>query len=65
LGEVFKKVGLTVTSENRKQIENIIRSIVGGKDCPSTWRETKKRLSQDEAGFIEEFKTAWSNQQAH
>jgi hypothetical protein len=29
------------------------------KDCPATGREVKKRIAQDEAGFVAELKAAW------
>ncbi len=67
LGEVFKKAGIDVTPTNKKQLDKVIHRIVKTKykDCPSTWREVKKRLAEDESGFIVELKTAWLNVRDH
>jgi hypothetical protein len=64
LGEVFKKAGIEVTSENRQKIDRIIHDIVGVdyKDCPAAWRLVKKRIAEDEAGFVSVLKNAWNNQ---
>jgi ribonuclease HI len=61
LGGVFAKAGITVTSENRKQLNEIIQRVVGtaNKDCPSTWRVVKKLLAEDEAGFVLCLRQAW------
>lgn len=66
LGVVFAKAGIVVTPENRKQLDRIIHDIVyvNYKDCPDTWYAVKKRLAEDEAGFIQELKTAWSSQKS-
>lgn len=57
---VFVKAGITVTSENRKQLDKVIHDLVhvDYKGCLKTWRVVKVRLV-DEAGFIQDFKTAW------
>jgi hypothetical protein len=64
LGELFKKTGIEVTSENRKKIDRIIHDIVNVKypNCPAAWREVKKSLAEDEAGFVLSLKTAWNSQ---
>lgn len=61
---VFVKAGITVTAENRKQLDKVIHDLVhvDYKSCPDAWREVKARLVEDEAGFIEELKQAWANQ---
>ena len=62
LGVVFAKAGIEVTKENRKQLGSIIKVIVGGDmDCPDVWHQIKKRLAEDEAGFVSELKAAWEN----
>jgi len=63
LGEVFKKAGIEVTRENRRKIDAVIQHIVGteGEHCPTTWREVKKRLAEDEEGFALELKEAWNS----
>jgi hypothetical protein len=61
LQEIFKKAGIKVTTENRQELDKIIHKIVSTKykDCPATGREVKKRIAQDEAGFVAELKAAW------
>ena len=61
LGEIFKKAGIEVTSENRREIDKVIHEIVAVKykNCPSTWREVKKRIAEDEDNFVLSLKTAW------
>jgi len=53
LQEVFKKVGIRVTEENKREVDEIIHRIadVKYKDCPATWKEVKRRISEDEDGF--------------
>jgi hypothetical protein len=53
LQEVFKKAGITVTPENRREVDRAIHNLVGikYKNCPAAWREVKRRLSEDEEGF--------------
>jgi hypothetical protein len=62
LGEVFKKAGIEVTKENRQKIDKIIHDIVGVeyKNCPATGRQVKKRMAEDEAGFVALLKNAWN-----
>ena len=57
---VFKKAGIEVTSENKREIDRIIHGIVGieYKNCPATWREVKKRIAEDEEGFVSKLKEA-------
>jgi len=54
LTEVFKKAGIEVTSQNRRDVDEVIHSIVGVeyKNCPAAWREVKKRLAEDEGAFV-------------
>lgn len=60
LQEIFKKAGIDLTRENRREIDRIIHNIVEVKykNCPSTWREVKKRIADDEESFISELKKA-------
>lgn len=62
LKEIFKKAGIEVTSENRHEVDRIIHSIVGVeyKNCLATWREVKKRIAEDETGFVTMLKEAWN-----
>jgi ATP-dependent Zn protease len=56
--DVFEKVGITVTKENKKEVDRVIHSIVGTeyKNCSATWKEVKKRLAEDEESFMETLK---------
>ena len=62
LQEVFAKAGIEVTKENRKELDMIIHKImlVEYKNCPATWKEVKKRLAEDEAGFVSKLKAEWN-----
>jgi hypothetical protein len=65
LQQVFKKAGIEVTNENKREIDKIIHDIVRVeyKDCPATWKEVKKRIAEDEEDFVSKLKEAWSKQQ--
>jgi hypothetical protein len=60
LTEVFRKAGIMVTDENKREIDRAIHGIVGVeyKNCPATWREVKTRLADDKEGFVSELKQA-------
>ncbi len=62
LKQVFEKAGINVTSENRKEVDKIIHSIVDVeyKNCPSAWREVKKRILENEKVFASKLKEEWS-----
>ena len=64
LQEIFKKAGVTVTSENRKEVDRIIHNIVGvkHKSCPDAWREVKKRIADNETEFVSRLGEAWKSQ---
>jgi hypothetical protein len=64
LGEVFKKAGIEVTKENRQKLDRVISNLVNVeyKNCPAAWREVKKRLTEDESGFVLSLKEAWNSQ---
>jgi hypothetical protein len=55
---IFKKAGIEVTKENKGEIDRAIHDLVGVgyKNCPATWKEVKKRIAEDEEGFISELK---------
>ncbi len=57
---VFRKAGIVVTSENKREIDRVIHDVVGVKykDCSSTWREVRKRIEEDEEGFVSKLKKA-------
>lgn len=60
LKQVFEKSGITVTNENKHEIDKIIHQIVGVeyKNCPVAWREVKKRLADNEEGFVSALRAA-------
>ena len=60
LKAVFEKAGVDVTEANKRELDRVIRGIVGVeyKDCSATWKEVKKRLAEDEDGFITALKQA-------
>ena len=62
LREVFAKAGVDVTSENKKEVDIVIHGMVGVdyKNCPAAWREVKKRIAEDEEGFVAELRESWS-----
>jgi hypothetical protein len=64
LKEIFKKAGIQVTNENRKEIDKIIHSTVhvDYKDCSATWKEVKKQIAENEEDFVSKLKEAWNKQ---
>jgi len=64
LREIFKKIGIEVTGENKKEIDRIIHGMVGVeyKNCPAAWKEVKKRMAEDEEGFTAELKEVLNKQ---
>jgi len=60
LQDVFKKAGIKVTSENKREIDRVIHGIVGVeyKNCPAAWSEVKKRIAEDEESFVSKLKEA-------
>jgi hypothetical protein len=51
---IFEEAGIQVTTENKREIDKVIHGIVGVKyrNCGDTWREVKKLIARDEAGFV-------------
>jgi len=64
LREIFKKIGIEVTSENKREIDRIIHGMVGVeyKNCSAAWKEVKKRMAEDEEGFTAELKEVLNKQ---
>ena len=64
LQELFRKAGIRVTEEDKREVDKIIHRIAGVqyKDCPATWKEVKRRISEDEEGFASRLKTEWNKQ---
>lgn len=48
LKEIFVEANITVTSENKKAIDQIIHEILGVKykNCPSAWRKLKETIKE-------------------
>lgn len=61
LQEIFKKAGIEVTKENKQELDKIVHKIVSTKykNCPATWKEVKKKIVEDEPGFVAQLKTEW------
>jgi hypothetical protein len=61
---VFRKAGVTVTNENKREVDKVIHKLVGVeyKNCPSAWREVKKRIADNEDGFASQLKQALAKQ---
>lgn len=59
---IFQKAGIEVTGDNKREIDSVIHDIVGVeyKNCPIAWKEVKKRIAEDEEGFVSELKREWS-----
>jgi uncharacterized protein YijF (DUF1287 family) len=62
LGEIFRKAGITVTKDNKQELDKLVHQLVkvNYKNCPQTWKEIKKRITADEAHFVAQLKTAWN-----
>lgn len=58
LKHVFEKAGIEVSKENKRKVDRVIHDIVGVeyKNCPSAWKEIKKRFAEDEEGFVSKLK---------
>jgi hypothetical protein len=63
LGVVFAEEGITITPENRIEVDRVIHELVGAdyKDCSKTWRQVKQRLVDDPDGFVLDLKNAWKS----
>jgi len=60
LQNIFKKAGIEVTNQNKREIDRAIHGIVNieYKNCPAAWREVKKRLAENEEAFVSELQKA-------
>jgi hypothetical protein len=58
LKEFFAETGITITKENKKDVDRAIHGIVGieYKNCSATWKEVKKRIVDNKEGFVSELK---------
>ena len=52
--EFFEEAGIVVTKENKKEVDKIIHKIVGVdyKNCSATWKEVKKKITEDKQDFL-------------
>jgi len=59
LKTIVEKAGITITKENRQDVDRVIHSIVGieYKNCAATWKEVKKRMAEDEESFVNMLKS--------
>jgi hypothetical protein len=59
LNEIFEKAGVTITKENKQNVDRAIHSIVGVeyKNCSATWKEVKKIITEDEESFVNTLKS--------
>ena len=58
--DVFDDIGIEVTKENKKEVDQVIHQMLGiaHKDCPSAWRAIKARRAADENAFMLELRSA-------
>ena len=56
------KAGIEVTTENKRDIDRVIHKIVGVKykNCSATWREVRKKITEDKDRFVGNLKEAWN-----
>lgn len=54
-----------MSSDNKRDIDQVIHDIIGVeyKNCPTVGREVKKRIANDEEGFVLELKKKWLEKQ--
>lgn len=59
LKTIFEKTGITITKQNRQDIDRAIHNIVGieYKNCSTTWKEVKKRIVENEENFVNMLKS--------
>ncbi len=51
---IFAEIGVDVTPENKKDIDKALHKLLGVeyKNCSASWKEIKKRIADDESGFM-------------
>lgn len=64
LKDVFKKAGIEVTKDNKREVDRLVHRIVGVeyKNCSAAWREVKKNMAENEEGFVSKLRNAWGKQ---
>ena len=65
LNVLFQKAGITITKENKKDVDRAIHSIVGVeyKNCSATWKEVKKEIVENEENFVNKLKNELAKSQ--
>lgn len=51
---IFAEIGVEVTKENKQDVDKALHKLLGVeyKNCSTTWKEVKKRMAEDESGFM-------------
>jgi hypothetical protein len=62
---LLDQAGIAVTKENRQDVDRLIHELVavGYKNCPVTWKEVKRWIAEDEAGFVARLKEQWAQRE--
>jgi hypothetical protein len=62
---LLDQAGIEVTKENRQDVDQLIHGIVEVryKNCPVTWKEVKRWIAEDEAGFVARLKEGWAERE--
>ncbi len=57
---IFEEIGVEPTKDTKKDMDRKIHDLLGVeyKNCSATWKEVKKRLEDDEVGFVADLKKA-------
>jgi len=63
LKDIFDKAGVEFTKENMKRADKHFKKWLGKTDCPETWKELKKRISDpaDREEVIKSLRTAFAS----
>ena len=62
MSHIFQEIGVEPTKETKKDLDRKIHELLGVeyKNCSATWKEVKKRITEDEVGFIADLKKTLS-----
>ena len=60
--ELFEEIGVEVTKENRKEIDEILHEMLSVEypNCAATWKLIRNRLKEDGDGFKSRLQEALS-----
>ena len=63
LKDVFDEAGVDFTEENRRRADRHFKKWLGKTNCPETWKELKKRLSDpaDREEVIKSLRVAFAS----